>query len=84
MIFKSLHPPGVKPGFRNGLGSPKADFRAVHTIFKEHLKKIPGKVSPELLSEWATNIGIIHKEVKLFAQLKNFFGGIFTWERKFP
>jgi hypothetical protein len=73
MIFKSLHPPEQIPGIRNGLGSPKADFRAVHTIFKEHLKKIPGKVSPESLSEWANNIGRNQKEVKFLAEGEKIF-----------
>jgi hypothetical protein len=45
----------------------------MHTIFKEHLKKTPEKVSPESQSEWVDNIGIIPYEVKFFRGLKNFF-----------
>ena len=43
MIYQSLVHPVVQTGIRNGLGSLKADFRAMHTIFKEHLKKNPGE-----------------------------------------
>ena len=45
----------------------------MHTIFKEHLKKTPGKVSPESQSEWVDNIGIILNEVKFFSRPENFF-----------
>jgi hypothetical protein len=51
----------------------------MHTIFKEHLKKTPGKVSPESQSEWVDNIGIIRYEVKFFRPLENFFYDFPGW-----
>jgi hypothetical protein len=54
----------------------------MHTIFKEHLKKPPEKVSPKAQSEWVDNIEILLKEVKFLRPSQNFFIAFFEGPRK--